>query len=175
MSFPDHCGFPAWVLLLPTKAPFPLKPSTHGSLETCTMKTWCVIIIRRWTKDLLFNMEIYAVPCVFCDTEFYHFPSLFIYLLLFFFLFQVWVCLIHFHCPSIEDRFTDTNVAQVKRRRVPRHVHLPPCPSCRRCRKNNTPLLPPRHFPILRPSQQLCPITGLQKEATRACLCLCGH
>lgn len=29
-------------------------------------------------------MEIYAVPCVFCDTEFYHFPSLFIYLLLFF-------------------------------------------------------------------------------------------
>ncbi len=67
-------GFQQSFPLLPAKAPFPLKHSTHGSLETCMMKTWCVIIIRRWTKDLLFNMEIYAVPCAFYETKFWHFP-----------------------------------------------------------------------------------------------------
>lgn len=46
---------------------------------------------------MLFNMEIYAVPCVFYEAKFYHFPP-------FFFVFHIRIRSIHCHRPSAWDR-----------------------------------------------------------------------
>lgn len=72
---PLVAGFKKFVSFAAHRSTFP--PSSTGGLETC-MKTWSVTIIRRWTMDLLFKMEMYAVSAVFYETKFWHFPFFFL-------------------------------------------------------------------------------------------------
>lgn len=51
-----------------------------------------------WTKDLLFNMEIYAVPCVFYETKILAFSSLFL------FVFRVRIRSTHCRRAAVCDR-----------------------------------------------------------------------
>lgn len=107
--------------------------------------------------DLLFNMEIYAVSCVFCETKFCHFP------------FSFWssksglVQLIVVVPPS---RIGECSLTLLWHRSREEGSHLMciffPALLFATTKKTMPPSSLVPVFPVLRPSQQLCPITGPQ-------------